>query len=398
MVQSFILVHTSNLVAQAKANLRPPKADIEVTESCAKVKLQASLNNTCRRLLTEMSEEVLETILVQHQSNEFVMQVSWGFDGSAGQSNYKMQMNVDSSTSAGQPLADSSLFACTMIPLQIIQKGVTPEDELILWHNQVPQSVQFCRPISIEFAKETKELIRQCKADVDGQINLLVPYEFTLTKTPETFKVNFECYLTIIDGKALNVITNTDSSLSCPIFKATPKTFNVLSNIGTEKFRPKSLDNLKHGMHAYPRLFELVLHIAYRNDIKKWQARSQEEKMSVASKKKYLQQELYQHMCLVVDFPKSGGAGNSNDGNTARRAFKRYEEFGAITELGLFKRFRTIIVTFNHSLVLGADKFGDYCLETARLYVQKYPWYYMSATLHRILIHGKELVQSSTLP
>lgn len=32
------------------------------------------------------------------------------------------------------------------------------------------------------------------------------------------------------------------------------------------------------------------------------------------------------------DFFVGGGAGNSNDGNTARKAFKRFEEFGAIAE------------------------------------------------------------------
>lgn len=35
-------------------------------------------------------------------------------------------------------------------------------------------------------------------------------------------------------------------------------------------------------------------------------------------------------MELIVDFPKSGGYGNSNDGNTARRFFANSEESAQI--------------------------------------------------------------------
>ena len=44
------------------------------------------------------------------------------------------------------------------------------------------------------------------------------------------------------------------------------------------------------------------------------------------------------------------------------------------------------------------EKFREYCLETARLYVELYPWYYMPSSMHKILIHGADICEASPLP
>lgn len=37
------------------------------------------------------------------------------------------------------------------------------------------------------------------------------------------------------------------------------------------------------------------------------------------------------------------------------------------------------------------------CLETARLFVREYNWYYMPASVHKLLIHGEEIISNFTI-
>ena len=61
---------------------------------------------------------------------------------------------------------------------------------------------------------------------------------------------------------------------------------------------------------------ECVLHISYKLDIGKHQARSEMDKVSVSLKEKKIQEQLKEQLGLVIGAPKSGGSGTSNDGNT----------------------------------------------------------------------------------
>ena len=70
---------------------------------------------------------------------------------------------------------------------------------------------------------------------------------------------------------------------------------------------------------------ECCLHISYKLEILKWQARGEEDKASVANRKKKIQNDLRDQLGLVVDVPKSGGSGTS-DGNTGRLFFQDYEK------------------------------------------------------------------------
>lgn len=39
-----------------------------------------------------------------------------------------------------------------------------------------------------------------------------------------------------------------------------------------------------------------------------------------------------------------------------------------------------------------------YALETVRLFVKLYPWYYMPTSIHKLSIHGSEIIVSALLP
>jgi len=43
-------------------------------------------------------------------------------------------------------------------------------------------------------------------------------------------------------------------------------------------------------------------------------------------------------------------------------------------------------------------KFEIYALETAKIYVNLYPWYYMPSSVHKILMHGEKVIKSALLP
>ena len=132
-----------------------------------------------------------------------------------------------------------------------------------------------------------------------------------------------------MDGKVTTMISPiTNATTSCTICGLTCSKLNSLRLV--EKVA-KNLpdDNLKHGLsilHLWIRSMECCLHISYRMEIKKWQARK-EDKEVVKEKQRKVQKELRQALQINVYIPKSGGSGTSNDGNTARTFFKHYKEF-----------------------------------------------------------------------
>lgn len=159
-------------------------------------------------------------------------------------------------------------------------------------------------------------------------------------------------------------------------------------------------------MHCRICFFECVLHIAYRLDFKKWQATSKKSETQEFSNKELLearkhkiQEDFKNKMGLLVNVPKPG-YGTSNDGNTARRAFGNSKLFSVITGVNeqLIIRFHTILTDLNSSREINDIAFNKYCQEMAKLYTENYSWYYMPPSVHKVLIHGAEIVKAMILP
>ena len=104
-------------------------------------------------------------------------------------------------------------------------------------------------------------------------------------------------------------------------------------------------------------------------------------------------------MGLVVDFPKSGDSETRNDG-TSRRVFAEYEQTSEILGIdqNLILRFYIILITLSSGYQIDCLKFKDYCFDNVRLYVSLYPWYYMAQSVHKVLIHGQDIIQRRTFP
>lgn len=89
------------------------------------------------------------------------------------------------------------------------------------------------------------------------------------------------------------------------------------------------------------------------------------------------------------------GKGNTNDGNTARRFFRNPEKSCEITgiDIHLFKRFGNILSVLSSGHHINIEAFEVYALDTAKLFIHLYPRYYMPASLHKILVHGAQVIR-----
>lgn len=94
------------------------------------------------------------------------------------------------------------------------------------------------------------------------------------------------------------------------------------------------------------------------------------------------------------------GSGTTNDGNTSRRFFKDPIKSAEITGLNvdLIKRFAIILRTISSGYNIDADKFDNYATQTANLFVNLYPWYYMPVSIHKLLIHGADVIRHALVP
>lgn len=147
-----------------------------MTETKAEVPLQDLLNHTAHRLMAHLKLELATT-------TPLLLIVKYGFDGT-NSTKYKQKWNGDSGD-------DEHIVCSSLVPLQL----VNPETGYVLWTNSRPSSTRLCRPIKIEFVRETSEFCKQEERSLGDQIGGLQPIA---TMNSE---IHFKLSLTMIDGK-----------------------------------------------------------------------------------------------------------------------------------------------------------------------------------------------------
>lgn len=55
-----------------------------------------------------------------------------------------------------------------------------------------------------------------------------------------------------------------------------------------------------------------------------------------------------------------------------------------------------IALSCGHNII--SETFESYALETAKQFVALYPWFYLPSSVHKILVHGAEIIKSALLP
>ena len=94
------------------------------------------------------------------------------------------------------------------------------------------------------------------------------------------------------------------------------------------------------------------------------------------------------------------GAGNTNTGNIARKAFDEAEIFSNITGVSqiLIEKLRNIIKAVNSGYPLNIENFKKYCFATSEFIVEEYGWYTIPPTVHKLLEHGYQIQSVLELP
>jgi len=115
--------------------------------------------------------------------------------------------------------------------------------------------------------------------------------------------------------------------------------------------------------------------------------------------KERIQSEFRTILGLIVDRVKTG-YGTSNDGNTARTFFRNPEISAEITKIdvNLIKNIALILATLSSCHKINMLTFRKLLSDTHALYLEKYVWYYMPVTVHKILIHGCDIINQINIP
>lgn len=310
LVEAGLSRHQYNIVKQAAPERFPsytavqlakkqcyPKSDsMRVCESSVEVDLQALLNHTVERLVL-LQNSVIDS-LNKKELSELFLYTKWGFDGSSGHSSYKQAFH-------GTEATDSSVLITSLVPLRL-ECG-----EKIIWQNPRPSSTRFCRPLKMEFIKETAITSKLEHDRVSEEIKHL--NNSTVELGEKVVVVRHSLILSMIDGKVCNALTETTSTQKCYLCGSTSKDFNQIDKMIKKEI---NTDNLQFGLsilHGWIRFFECLLHLSYKLPIKKWQARSDSDKQIVEKTKAEIQKQFKERTGLIVDCPKPG-FGSANDG------------------------------------------------------------------------------------
>lgn len=372
-----------SLLQKAKKDCYPAPESYTVTDTLAEVNLQDLLDHTVTRLFIYL-QEVLVT-LSENECRSLELISKWGCDGSQ-QTQYKQKFQNNTES-------DANIFQSSLVPLRLLC-GKDKDNKKIIWQNPVTSSPRFCRPIRINFTKESTDITKNEINYIEAKINSLNKTQIGGNRCME---VKHTLAFTMVDAKVCNAATDTRSTMKCYVCGATSKDFNDLTK--SMEIDKSALQFGLSILHARIRFFESILHLAYKLPVKKWQIRSQADKNAVKQQKTVIQEEFRNKLGLIVDVPKPG-FGNTNDGNTSRRFFDNPELAAEITgvNIQLIYRLKIILETLSSGYKIDTKKFTNYAMDTAKLYVELYSWHPMTSTLHKILLHGSVVSDNALLP
>lgn len=353
---------------------------IRAGDYSAAVDLQELLNHTTKR--------IMECVGLKSREETLIMISKVGYDGCTGQSIYKQLVSKD--VELASIAVEESLFLTCLVPLQIYNK----ETGEVVWTNTRPSSTLYCRPIRFQYIKESKDVVME-------ESNFFKEFQSVPTLV-DGFTIYHELEETMVDGKVATILSDvTNATTSCSICGLTSSTLNDIEKVERVAAELPD-DSFRHGLstlHLWIRSMECFLHISYRLGFKKWQARGS-DKILKQEKQKKVQKEMRTALGINVDVPKSGGAGNSNDGNTARRFFKGYKKAAEVLGMNeeLMFRFYVTLCILSSNEDIDPDKLKDYNKETARMYISMYNWYNIPQAVHKMLAHGHQVVRIKALP
>ena len=201
----------------------------------------------------------------------------------------------------------------------------------------------------------------------------------------------------MVDGKVVSALTNKNTTQCTICDKGSSE---MARNDGP--FTVVSPERLEFGaspLHFGLRTFEALLHIGYKQDVKTFRAKK-EDKQTVEDRTVAVKEAFKRELGLVVDQRREGGFGTTNTGNVVRKAFANAEKTAAICGVStmLVSNLDVIRRTLASGQDIDPEKFHSFCKETLDEYMTSAKWYNIPPTLHKVLVHGKEIIKATPMP
>ena len=94
------------------------------------------------------------------------------------------------------------------------------------------------------------------------------------------------------------------------------------------------------------------------------------------------------------------GAGTTNAGNVARAFFSKSKAVSGIIEIEeeVITCLHTILQVLSCGEKIDTIKFKDFCMTTANILKERYGWYKIPPSVHKILFHGSDIVSFCDVP
>ena len=134
--------------------------------------------------------------------------------------------------------------------------------------------------------------------------------------------------------------------------------------------------------------------------MKSFISRKDEDKEKINRRTKIVKDAFLNELGLKVDRPKEGGSGgNTNTGNVARKAFKNSQTTARICGVStiLVSNLDIIWRTLSFSKPIIPFQFDKICEKTLQQYMIDAGWYALPPTLHRVLVHGKDIIKATPI-
>ena len=198
--------------------------------------MQNLLNHTYQRLVPNIPLE-------ESNSDTLFAYCKIGFDGNSGRNEYNVR-NL-SNTNCDY----KSIMHSAVVPLKI-----TDTANNIFWQNPNSSSVRFCRPLRISWEKEDKETTQREYNRLKNEIDNL--YLTEIVHKGNQYKLIHKPILSMFDGKAVNNLTNTASSMVCPNCSARPNDFNKIDSITKFPLNKNSLEfGIPYNVNSWIRVY-----------------------------------------------------------------------------------------------------------------------------------------------
>ena len=390
-------------ISQAKEASRPE--NIDYGDFNAQCPLQSLLENTLDCILND--RDIFKQIRRLREENngdviELFLAGKTGIDGATG------HVVVNQRTANGENPHDNSLIATQYVCLQLTAK-VNGKD-VIVFTNQLYNSYDSCRPLRYWHSRETHDALVEETDRLKGEIATLHPYQYL-----PNVRIHFQVINCMNDGKVLNILTNNDCTQRCPLCKLLERQYRNADQDDYE-ISPEDINLLCLSiLHFGLRLFDNLLKIGCSQSFKSHTC-VDINKPAFNRRRDEIRDAFREEKGLLIDIPKPGGHGTSNDGeftkylhlynfkfkifnffagNTVRRAFEDPEflarQIGVSTEL--VTKLSNVWIALKVGLPLDADKFGQYCDGVKELYRHEVPWAKMNPATHRIIDHGALLLR-----